>query len=137
MSGRILALDPGSHRIGVAVTDADGIAAHPRPSLDATDPEVLDAIGNLVSELGVGQIVVGLPTSLAGTEGAAARAARDFAARVEAHIGVPTTLHDERYTSVIAERALLEGGLRRSKRRRLRDGVAAALLLNDYLETRR
>lgn len=137
MSGRILALDPGSHRIGVAVTDADGIAAHPRSSLDAADPGLLERIGDLVRDLGVGLIVVGLPTSLSGAEGAAAQAAREFAARVEAHLGVPTTLHDERYTSVIAERALLEGGLRRSKRRRLRDGVAAALLLSDYLETRR
>lgn len=137
MSGRILALDPGSHRIGVAVTDPDGIAAHPRPSLDAADPGLLDAIGTLVRDLEVGLIVVGLPMSLSGADGAAAVAAREFAARVEAHLGVPTTLHDERYTSVIAERALLEGGLRRSKRRRLRDGVAAALLLSDYLETRR
>jgi len=137
VSGRILALDPGSHRIGVAVTDADGIAAHPRPSLDAADPGLLDSIGNLVRDLGVGRIVVGLPTSLSGEEGPAAEAARDFAARVESHLGVPTTLHDERYTTVLAERALLEGGLRRSKRRRLRDGVAATLLLTDYLEARR
>jgi putative holliday junction resolvase len=137
VSGRILALDPGSRRIGVAVTDAEGIAAHPRPSLDASDPGLFDAIGNLVRDLGVGLIVVGLPTSLSGSEGVAAERARAFAARVEAHVGVATTLHDERYTSVIAERALLEGGLRRSKRRRLRDGVAAALLLTDYLETRR
>jgi putative holliday junction resolvase len=137
VSGRILALDPGSHRIGVAVTDADGIAAHPRPSLDAADPGLFEAIGNLVRELDVGLIVVGLPTSLSGSEGTGAQGARAFAARVEAHVGVPTTLHDERYTTVIAERALLEGGLRRSKRRRLRDGVAATLLLTDYLETRR
>lgn len=136
MSRRILALDPGSHRIGVAVTDAEGIAAHPRASLDATDPDLLDAIGSLVHDLGVTLIVVGLPMSLSGPEGDAAGRARAFAASVEAHLGVPTTLHDERYTTVIAERSLLESGLRRAKRRRLRDGVAAAILLTDYLETR-
>lgn len=137
MSPRILALDPGSHRVGVAVTDEARIAAHPRPSLDATDDGLLDAIAALVAELDVDTIVVGLPVSLDGTEGAAARAARDFAARVERRTGVTVVLYDERFSTVMAERALLEGGARRAKRRRVRDGVAAALFLRDYLEAER
>lgn len=134
---RVLALDPGTERIGVAITDPECIAAHPRPPLDARGGGVLDEIADMVSELDVGEIVVGLPVSLDGSEGPAAAAARAFAAEVGARTGVPTVLYDERFSTVIAERALLQTGARRSKRRRLRDGVAAALFLQDYLESRR
>lgn len=134
---RILALDYGTHRIGVAVTDEAQIAAHPRPSLKADDPALLDQIGNLVEELAVETIVVGLPVSLDGSEGPSAVAARALADKVAAHTGVPTELHDERFSSVMAERALLETGARRDKRRKQRDGVAASMFLTDYLESRR
>jgi putative holliday junction resolvase len=135
--GRVLALDPGTDRIGVAVTDADRIAAHPRPALDARDERLFDDIEALVGDLDVDEIVVGLPVSLDGSEGPSAVAARSFAAAVAERTGIPTVLYDERFSSVIAERALLETGARRSERRRRRDGVAAALFLEDYLESRR
>lgn len=135
--GRILALDPGSRRVGVAVTDAEGIAAHPRPALDARSTSLLDEVGNLVRELGVEEIVVGLPISLNGTEGAAAVAARSFAAAVKEHTGVPTVLVDERFSTVIAERALVESDMSRRRRREARDGAAAAVLLQGYLDGRR
>jgi putative holliday junction resolvase len=135
--GRVLALDPGTERIGVAVTDPERIAAHPRPALDARSEHLLDDIAALVGDLDVDEIVVGLPVSLDGSEGPSARSARSLAAAVAERTGIATVMYDERFSSVIAERALLETGARRSERRRRRDGVAAALFLEDYLESRR
>jgi putative holliday junction resolvase len=134
---RILAFDHGTRRIGVAVTDPDGVIAHPRPALDAGAPDLLDEVRNLAATLGVAEIVVGLPVGLDGTEGPAAAAARQFAADVEEATGVHTVMYDERFSSVIAERSLLEMGERRKSRRHRRDGVAAMLFLQDYLESRR
>lgn len=134
---RILAFDHGTRRIGVAVTDSERIIAHPLPALDAGASDLLDRVRNLVAELGVSQIVVGLPVGLNGKEGAAAAAARQFAADVEEATGIPTVMYDERFSTVIAERSLLEMGERRKSRRRRRDGVAATLFLQDYLESRR
>lgn len=132
--GRILALDPGTVRIGVAVTDAAGIVAHPRGFLVADDPAVVQQIADLVAELAVDRILVGLPTGLSGIEGAAAIAARAFAAEVEEGTGVPVELIDERFTTAIAERSLIETGTRRKRRQQVRDGTAAAVLLQGYLE---
>jgi len=134
--GRVLALDHGTVRIGVAVSDAAGITAHPRGFIDAGAPDCLDRIRNLVAELDVEHIVVGLPIGLDGAEGAAAAAAREFAGEVTDATGLPTELVDERYTTVIAERALIATGSRRERRRQVRDGAAAAILLQDYLERR-
>lgn len=131
----MLALDPGTHRIGVAVTDPERIAAHPRPPIDATSTSHLDEIAAMVRDLDVDEIIVGLPVSLDGSEGPAAVAARAFAERVAGATGVETILYDERFSTVLAERALLETGARRSRRRRTRDGVAASLILQDYLES--
>lgn len=131
---RVLALDHGARRIGVAVSDPLGFTAHPRPPLDASGDDLLERIRNLVTELGVERIVVGLPVGLNGSEGRAAAAARAFAAEVEQATGLPTELYDERFTTVLAERALIEAGWRRRRRRRVRDGVAAAVFLQDYLE---
>ena len=131
--GRVLALDHGSVRIGVAVSDAAGIAAHPRGYIDA-DGRALERVGALVAELDVDRIVVGLPVSLDGSEGPSAIAARAFAAEVAESTGLPTELADERFTTAIAERALIETGTRRDRRRRVRDGAAAAVLLQGWLE---
>ena len=135
--GRILGLDPGTVRIGVAVSDPLGITAQPHSSLDARDPDVLDVIADLVTELDVEMIVVGLPVSLDGSEGAAAVASRAFAARVSETVEVPVELHDERFSSVTAEQAMIEMGARRADRKAARDRVAAAVFLQTYLDGRR
>ncbi|MBN2113822.1 MAG: Holliday junction resolvase RuvX [Acidimicrobiia bacterium] len=132
--GRVLALDPGTRRVGLAVSDPLGITAQPHGVLDATDPELLARIGRLAADLGVERIVVGLPVSLSGSEGPAAAAARRFAAEVAAATGLPVELRDERFTSVTAERVLVEAGLTGRRRRAVRDGVAAAVLLQSYLD---
>ncbi len=90
----------------------------------------------LVEENGVERIVVGLPVQLSGEEGKAATAARAFAAEVAEATGKPVELQDERFTTVTAEEALLEGGVRREERRQTRDKVAAAVMLQGYLDRR-
>lgn len=131
---RILALDPGTRRIGVALSDPLGLTAQPHGTLDATAADLDARLRALAAEAGAGMIVVGLPIGLNGTEGRAAEQARAFAARVAAATGLPVRLHDERLTTVTAERVLLEAGLRRERRKAVRDKVAAAVLLQSYLD---
>lgn len=133
-SGRVLALDPGTRRVGVAVSDPLGITAQPHSVLNAEDPDLMGQIARLGTDLGVERIVVGLPVSLNGTEGPAAATARTFAAAVAAATGLPVELVDERFTSVSAERVLVEAGLSGRRRRAVRDRVAAAVLLQAYLD---
>lgn len=129
----MLALDHGTVRIGVAVSDPLGITAQPHAVLDVA-PGLMDRIGNLADELDVEQIVIGLPTGLDGTEGEAAHRAREFADEVGRATGRPVELVDERFSTVIAERAMIDGGARRDRRRGTRDSVAAAVFLQSYLD---
>jgi putative Holliday junction resolvase len=132
--GRVLALDSGTVRIGVAVSDPLGITAQPHSSLDAASPDLMADISQLVESLEVERIVVGLPVSLDGTEGASARLARDLADRITEATGVEVSLIDERFSTVTAERVMIEAGARRSERRAARDRVAAAVFLQAYLD---
>jgi putative Holliday junction resolvase len=132
--GRVLALDPGTRRIGVALSDLLRITAQPFGVLDAGAPDLMARIGGLIEEQEVDEIVIGLPVGLNGSEGPAAAAAREFAAEVAASTGLPVVLQDERFSSVTAERVLLEAGVRRSGRKRVRDRVAAAVFLQAYLD---
>ena len=133
---RIVALDPGERRVGVAVSDPSELIAQAHETLEV-GPGLDDALRNLMNTLDVELCVVGLPVSLDGSEGQAARAARAFAARVEGATGVEVRMHDERFSSVTAERVLLDAGLRRGKRRSARDRVAAAIFLQSFLDGRR
>jgi putative Holliday junction resolvase len=133
-AGRVLALDFGTRRVGVAVSDPLGISAQPQAVLDGEDPGLMASIARLTAEVGAQRIVVGLPMSLDGSEGPAARAVRRFADEVAAATGVPVDLLDERFTTVSAERVLVQAGLPGRRRRRLRDRVAATILLQAYLD---
>ncbi len=132
--GRVLAVDPGTVRIGLALSDPLRIVAQPLDVVPAGSAG-LDAIARIVVDEGVTEIVVGLPINLNGTEGAAAAAARELAAELETRTGLPVHLVDERFTTRTAEQAMLEGGARRRTRRDRRDQVAAALILRHYLES--
>jgi len=134
---RILGLDPGRRRIGVALSDPTGTIASPLTVIDATDPSRWDVLRELVAEYGVELIVVGLPVSLSGRDEAAAREARAFGAAVAEETGRRVELADERFTTSIAEDALIEGGVRRERRRQTVDKVAAAIMLQGYLDARR
>lgn len=130
--GRVVGLDHGTRRVGVAVSDTLGITAQPVGVIPA-DAGFLPALRKLLAEWEVDVIVVGLPIGLDGREGSAAAAARAFAAEVTAGTGHRTVLYDERFSTVVAERAMIAGGARRDRRRARRDGVAAAVFLQDYL----
>lgn len=131
---RVLALDFGTRRVGVAVSDPLGITAQPHSVLDGSEPGLMAAIARLAAAVGAGRVVVGLPVSLDGSEGPAASRVRAFAREVEQATGLPVELLDERFTTVSAERVLVEAGLSGRRRRRVRDRVAAAVLLQAYLD---
>jgi putative Holliday junction resolvase len=131
---RILGLDPGERRIGVALSDPTGTIASPHSVIDLRSADPGSAVRAICEEHDVGLIVVGLPTGLSGTEGPSATAARAFGARISEAAGLPVEYQDERFTTVTAEAALLEGGVRRDKRRDVRDKVAAAVILQTYLD---
>lgn len=134
---RVLGLDPGTRRIGVALSDATGTIAAPHSVIDRRSVDVVESLRGLVAEHGIELIVVGLPVSLSGTEGPSAAAARAFAESVADATDLPVVLQDERFTTVTAEDALIEGGVRRRERRELRDQVAAAVMLQGFLDRSR
>ena len=130
--GRILAVDPGSKRVGVAISDPMGIVATPLTVLDAAT--AIGDLRDLVAEYAPVVVVVGLPVGLSGKEGPAAERARAFAGQLADAIEVDIELFDERFTSQRAEGALLESGMKRRERRQTVDKVAAAVLLRHYLD---
>lgn len=137
MSGRILGLDPGERRIGVAVSDATGTIASPVDFIDRLAAHHEQKLIDLCTEWEITEIVVGLPVSLDGTEGLAAKKSREFGESVKGLTGLPVAFHDERFTTVTAEQALLEGGVKRRARTNRRDQVAAAVMLQGFLDKRR
>lgn len=133
--GRALGIDYGHRRIGVALSDGLGISAHPLLVLDAgagAVPRLVD----LVRDHDVEWVVVGLPRSLDGSEGEAARTARRFAEVLDGLLAVEVVMYDERLTSRIAESVLITAGATRAKRRKKVDQVAAAVMLQGYLDHR-
>jgi len=132
---RVLGLDYGERRIGVALSDPLGLTAQPHSTLERTSLDAdLGVLADLVRRHGVRRVVIGLPLSLKGERGERARAAEGFGRRLARASGVPVEAWDERLTSVQAERALLEADLRRSRRREVIDRAAAVLILQSWLD---
>lgn len=124
---RVLALDHGQVRTGVAISDETGTLATPLTVIDQVEsPAGQAALLALIAERGPERVVVGLPVSLDGREHAQAHRARAFAGRLAEALDIPVDLYDERFTSALADR---RGG------RAARDARAAAALLEDYLRT--
>lgn len=134
--GRVLALDLGSVRIGVAVCDAGRVLASPVTVLPRTKdlPGDRRAIARLVEDEEAVLVVVGMPTSLDGSAGPAAKAAQAEVAALAETLSVPVTTYDERFTTVTAERLLGEQGVRGQDRRKVIDKAAAAVLLQAWLD---
>ena len=130
--GRVLGLDHGSARVGVAVSDALRITAQPLEVV--ARPGAVARIAELVAAYEIEEIVVGLPTSLNGTEGPPASAARAFGGEIALATGIEVTYVDERFTTVTAEKVMLEAGARRRVRRDSLDKVAAAIILQAFLD---
>jgi putative holliday junction resolvase len=131
---RILGLDVGSVRIGVALSDPMGIVAQPFEVIDRRATEPLTRIAEIISENGVERVVIGRPLRLSGEAGPAVLAIEAFVAELEGKVAVPLELWDERLSTAQAERAMIEGGARREKRRQNIDKVAAAIILQSYLD---
>jgi putative Holliday junction resolvase len=126
---RVLALDHGSARCGVAVSDPSGTLATPLdPVLRPDSRKGLQRIRALVEETGAERVVVGLPVRLAGGDSAQTRAARAFAERLQAALPVPVELYDERFTTALARQAGGGASL---------DSRAAAVLLDEWLTVSR
>jgi putative Holliday junction resolvase len=135
---RILAVDYGEKRIGLAVSDELGITASPLMTLvRRSDDETVRQIAQLASKLRVTQIVVGLPRRTDAQEGEMERKVKAFAEKLRQAISVPVVLFDERFTTRIAEQVLLEADLSRRKRKQVRDRLAAVILLQSFLEAQR
>ena len=131
-----MGIDLGSRRIGIAVSDTSGIIAQPLTTLDAGKGGALPVaqLAELVAAKGVGGIVVGLPRRLDGSHGPEADSAAAVAEQLRTELDVPVELWDERLTSVQAERLLVDAGVRRNKRKGATDRIAAALILQGFLD---
>ncbi len=139
-TGRLLAIDLGEVRVGLALSDPSQVVASPAETLQVprdADQPTLDALVNAVARHEAVGVVVGLPRKLDGHEDAPARRARWFADRLRERTGLPVRLHDERFTTVEAERVLLQGDVSRADRKSHVDQVAASVLLQGVLESQR
>ena len=139
--GRRLGVDVGEARVGVALSDPAGVLATPLATLkrDRSGDADLDALAALVVEHEVVEVVVGLPRTLAGRQGPAARAATDYARALARRLpaAIPVRLADERLSTVSVTRALAEQGIRGRKRRAVVDQAAAVEILQRWLDARR
>jgi putative Holliday junction resolvase len=133
---RILALDLGKKRIGLALSDPLGITAQGLPNLERKNKRVdLAELGRLARERDVGLILLGNPLNMSGLEGRQSAWVREFAEDIEKHLGLPVRLWDERLTTVAAARVLRESGIGIEKRARAVDRLSAVILLQSYLDS--
>lgn len=135
---RALGLDPGSKRIGVAVSDLSGTIASPLVVIrrGMSKRHDLEQIARLARDEEADVIVVGLPLNLDGSMSKAAKTATHEAKRLATLVDVPVEMHDERLTTVSADRNLLDAGLNAVDRRKVVDKVAAAIMLQSWLDAR-
>lgn len=133
-----MGLDVGERRVGVAISDELGAIATPLATVQR-GPRDREEIDRLVREWNVSQLVVGMPTGLSGREGPQAALVRAFAAKLEQELdpAVEVVYWDERLTTSIAERSMIEAGTSRARRKERIDAVAAAVLLQSYLDAAR
>jgi putative holliday junction resolvase len=137
LHSRILALDLGKKRIGLAVSDPLGLTAQGLPNLLRTNQRAdLATLGELIRERGVALVLLGNPMNMRGSEGRQSAWVRDFAAQIESRLGVPVQLWDERLTSREAERVLRASGISIEKRAAAVDRLSAVILLQSYLDSR-
>jgi putative holliday junction resolvase len=137
-AGRVLALDLGRRRIGVAVCDDARTVATPYRTVNRSGhrPDEHAELADLVVEIGAVAVVVGLPLSLDGTLGPAAKGVLSEVKALRRVLGVPVVTHDERLSTVTAEASLDRGGIRGPRRRDVVDQLAAQVILQSWMEGR-
>ncbi len=132
---RILGIDYGRKRIGLAISDPDGILASPLPIYIRRDARAdIEHIARLAHKKEAGIIVIGLPLNMNGSRGEMAEEVTAFVERLRARVKIPVVTFDERLTSKEAERVLIQADISRKKRKEVRDSLAAVLILQGYLE---
>ena len=130
---RLMGLDVGSRRVGVAISDELGIAATPIGFVQP-GPADRDAFRALIERHRITELIVGIPRTMSGVEGPQAKEVRSYAKTLGKDLAMPVTYWDERLTTVIAERSLISGGRSRMQRRQEIDAAAAAVMLQGYLD---
>lgn len=134
---RILALDVGDARIGIAYTDALELSVNPLESYKCKDTEEdFTHIAKIITDYKIERVVVGLPLNMDGTEGDRVEKTREFVDNLKNYTNVDFVWQDERLTTVAAERILIEQGMRREKRKNVIDKVAAMVILSSYIESK-
>lgn len=133
---RVLAIDHGTKRVGLALSDETRTIAQPLEFLPA-EPEdkLMGRLQAIIVEKNVGKVLVGVPRNMNGTYGPSAERSREFIASLKGLLTIPVKPWDERLTSVQANRFLIETGMRRQKRKEKVDQTAAAILLQSYLDS--
>ena len=135
---RLLGIDLGEKRIGLALSDESKTLASPLCVYErANEQKDLEFLRALVATESITEIVLGLPTNMDGSFGPKAQETLGFKAQLEAHLRVSVQLFDERLTTVEAERVLIESGMKREKRKSVKDKLAAVLILQGYLDSLR
>lgn len=136
---RVLGIDYGRKRIGLARSDEGAILASPLPVYrrSGSDADDLDRLVHLIGGQDVARIVIGWPLHMNGTEGEMVDEVRALARELQTRTGLPVDLFDERWTSTQAEDVLIAGDVSRRRRRNLRDGLAATLILQGFLDRER
>ena len=132
---RVIGLDYGAKRVGVAVSDRTRMIASPYSVVETT--RAVEVIADLVLAEEAELVVVGLPVGLAGNETASTVGARRFADELSERLSVTVELADERFTSKVAESVLTDAGMTRQRRRQIRDKLAATVMLQSYLDSQR
>jgi putative Holliday junction resolvase len=133
---RILGIDHGTKRIGIAISDELGVIAQPLEFILAEPfAKFLERLKEIIRDKQVEQLVVGMPRNMDGSYGPAALKVREFVAVLKESVAMPITLWDERLTSAQANRFLVQANVRREKRKEKVDQTAAAILLQSYLDS--
>lgn len=135
MHMRLLAIDYGEKRIGLAITDEMQMFANPYETIpNASFDNTVSVLNKLVKEKKIGQIIIGIPWSINGNETAKTKETQEFMIKLQEHIDIPVIGSDERYTTSDANDLLKEMGYDWKKARKVIDSVAACLILKRYLE---
>ncbi|MBP3039369.1 Holliday junction resolvase RuvX [Bacillaceae bacterium Marseille-Q3522] len=137
---RVMGLDVGSKTVGVALSDALGLTAQGLKTIQINEKGNFfgfKEIADIISEHDVGKIVVGLPKNMNGTIGPRGEASQIYASELERRFAIPVFLWDERLTTMAAERVLLEADVSRKKRKKVIDKMAAAIILQGFLDSQK
>lgn len=133
---RILALDVGDRRIGVAICDELEISAHSLLTIDRVTQNYLKQIKDIIEEYNVEEIVIGMPVMMNGTMGIQGEKVSKFVEELKQEISIPVKLFDERLSTKFVEKTLIDADMSRGKRKKVIDKLAAVIILQDYLSSR-